>query len=146
MAVWAQAYRIRFMSNGAAYKVEEVGVFRLEREPRDNLSTGDVGYIFAGIKTVSDTKIGDTITLDSAPAPEPLSGFKDVKPVVFSSIYPIASDDYQSLTDSLAKYKLNDAALVYQKDSSAALGMGVAHIAAAGRAHVGNGRFTVVEP
>lgn len=116
--------RIRFMSNGATYKAEEVGVFRLEREPRDSLSAGDVGYIFAGIKTVSDTKIGDTITLDSAPAPEPLSGFKDVKPVVFSSIYPIASDDYQSLTDSLAKYKLNDAALVYQKDSSAALGMG----------------------
>ena len=116
--------RIRFMSNGATYKVEEVGVFRLERERRDSLSAGDVGYIVAGIKTVSDTKIGDTITLDSAPAPEPLSGFKDVKPVVFSSIYPIASDDYQSLTDSLAKYKLNDAALVYQKDSSAALGMG----------------------
>jgi GTP-binding protein LepA len=116
--------RIRFMSNRASYKVEEVGVFRLEREPRDCLSVGDVGYIIAGIKTVSDTKIGDTITLDSAPAPEPLSGFKDVKPVVFSSIYPIASDDYQSLTDSLAKYKLNDAALDYQKDSSVALGMG----------------------
>ncbi|MCP4668918.1 MAG: elongation factor 4, partial [Deltaproteobacteria bacterium] len=116
--------RIRFMSNGATYKVEEVGVFRLEREAKERLFAGDVGYIVAGIKTVSDTKIGDTITLDAAPAPAPLSGFKDVKPVVFSSIYPVASDDYPSLTDSLAKYKLNDAALVYQKDSSAALGMG----------------------
>jgi len=116
--------RIRLMSNDATYKVEEVGVFRLEREQKDSLSAGDVGYIIAGIKTVSDTKIGDTITLDSDPAPEPLSGFKDIKPVVFSSIYPIASDGYQSLADSLEKYKLNDAALDFQKDSSAALGMG----------------------
>lgn len=116
--------RIRLMSNGATHKVEEVGIFRLKRKPKDSLSAGDVGYIIAGIKTVSDTKIGDTVTLDSNPAPEPLSGFKDIKPVVFSSIYPIASDDYQSLTDSLEKYKLNDAALVFQKDSSAALGMG----------------------
>jgi len=116
--------RIRLMSNAAAYKVEEVGIFRLEREPKGSLSAGDVGYIIAGIKTVSDTRIGDTITLDSDPAPEPLSGFKDVKPVVFSSIYSIASDDYPALTDSLEKYKLNDAALVFQKDSSAALGIG----------------------
>ena len=115
---------IRLMSNGATYKVEEVGIFRLEREPKDYLSAGDVGYMIAGIKTVGDTKIGDTITLDSDPSSEPLSGFKDVKPVVFSSIYPVASDDYQSLTDSLEKYKLNDAALDFQKDSSAALGMG----------------------
>ena len=83
-----------------------------------------MGYVISGIKTVSDTRIGDTITLDAHPAPEPLPGFKEVKPVVFSSIYPIASDDYQSLLDSLEKYKLNDAALVYQKDSSAALGQG----------------------
>jgi GTP-binding protein LepA len=83
-----------------------------------------VGYIIAGIKTVSDTRIGDTITLEENPAPEPLAGFKDVKPVVFSSIYPIAADDYLSLKDALEKYKLNDAALVYQKDSSAALGQG----------------------
>ncbi len=116
--------RIRLMSNGATYKVEEVGVFRLEREPKDHLSAGDVGYIIAGIKTVRDTRIGDTITLDTDPAPKPLPGFKDVKPVVFSSVYPVSSDDYPSLTDALEKYKLNDAALVFQKDSSAALGMG----------------------
>jgi len=115
---------IRFMSNDAHYRVEEVGVFRLDRESREILAAGDVGYIISGIKTVSDTRIGDTITLDDRPAGEALPGFKEVKPVVFSSIYPIASDDYQSLLDSLEKYKLNDAALIYQKDSSSALGQG----------------------
>jgi len=115
---------IRLMSSGATYKVEEVGIFRLSKEPKKSLSAGEVGYILAGIKTVSVTKIGDTITLDSKPAANPLPGFKEIKPVVFSSIYPVASDDYQSLVDALEKYKLNDAALVYQKDSSAALGIG----------------------
>lgn len=115
---------IRPMSMGATYKVEEVGIFRLKLESVKELSAGMVGYIIAGIKTVSDTRIGDTITLEANPALEPLPGFKEVKPVVFSSIYPISSDDYQSLAESLEKYKLNDAALVYQKDSSAALGQG----------------------
>ncbi len=113
-----------FMSTGAAHKVEEVGLFRFSREPQKELSAGSVGYVIAGIKTVADIRIGDTMTLESNPAPSPLSGFKDVKPVVFSSIYPISSDEYPSLVDSLEKYKLNDAALVYQKDSSAALGQG----------------------
>jgi GTP-binding protein LepA len=115
---------IRLMYNGTTYKVEEVGVFRLVREPKKELTAGMVGYIIAGIKTVSDTRIGDTITLDNNPVVAPLPGFVEVKPVVFSSIYPIASDDYPSLAEALEKYKLNDAALVYQKDSSAALGQG----------------------
>ena len=115
---------IRMMSNSAVYRVEEVGLFRLQRERRHLLSAGEVGYIISGIKTVSDTRIGDTITLDTDPAPAPLPGFREAKPVVFSSIYPIASDEYQDLTDSLEKYKLNDAALTYEKDSSAALGQG----------------------
>ncbi len=115
---------IRFMSNGAVYKVEEVGFFRIQREPRPALSAGEVGYIISGIKTVSDTSIGDTVTLDTRPAPAPLPGFREVKPVVFSSIYPIASDEYLDLADALEKYKLNDAALTYQKDTSAALGQG----------------------
>ncbi len=119
-----QGDTIRLMSQGTTYRVEEVGVFRLNREPQKELTAGMVGYIIAGIKTVSDTRIGETITLDTRPAPEPLPGFKDVKPVVFSSIYPIASDDYPSLLEALEKYKLNDASLVYQKDSSAALGQG----------------------
>jgi GTP-binding protein LepA len=115
---------IRLMSTNSTYKVEEVGTFLLTRVPREEITAGMVGYIIAGIKTVSDTRIGDTITLDRDPVPEPLPGFKDVKPVVFSSIYPIAADDYQTLAEALEKYKLNDAALVYTKDSSAALGQG----------------------
>lgn len=115
---------IRLMSNGATHKVEEVGFFRITREPKKQLAAGEVGYIIAGIKNLADTRVGDTITLDSNPVDQPLPGFKEVKPVVFSSIYPISSDDYQSLVDSLEKYKLNDASLIYQKDSSVALGQG----------------------
>jgi len=115
---------IRLMHNRTTYKVEETGIFRLQREPRPELVAGMVGYLIAGIKTVSDIRIGDTITLEAQPAPRPLPGFKEVKPVVFASIYPVSNDDYQDLADALEKYKLNDAALVYQKDSSAALGQG----------------------
>jgi len=116
--------QIRLMYNNTTHKVEETGVFRLTREPRKELSAGMVGYLIAGIKTVADTRIGDTVTLEARPAAEPLPGFKEVKPVVFASIYPVSNDDYQDLADSLEKYKLNDASLVYQRDSSAALGQG----------------------
>ena len=115
---------IRLMSMDTPYKVEEVGSFHLSRKPQKELVAGEVGYIIAGIKTVSDTRIGDTITLDANPTSEALPGFKEVKPMVYSSLYPIAFDDYHALTQALEKYKLNDAALVYQKDSSAALGHG----------------------
>jgi GTP-binding protein LepA len=116
--------QIRLMYNNTTHKVEETGIFRLTREPRKELSAGMVGYLIAGIKTVADTRIGDTVTLEARPAAEPLPGFKEVKPVVFASIYPVSNDDYQDLADSLEKYKLNDASLVYQRDSSAALGQG----------------------
>ena len=115
---------IRLMSNNATYRVEEVGIFRLKRQPKKHLSSGEVGYIIAGIKTISDVRVGDTITLDSHPADAPLPGFRDVKPVVFSSMYPVSSEDYIGLAEALEKYTLNDAALVFQKDSSAALGLG----------------------
>ena len=115
---------IRLMSNSATYKVEEVGIFRLKKESKKHLSYGEVGYIIAGIKTISDVRVGDTITLDSHPIATPLPGFKDVKPVVFSSMYPVSSEDYIGLAEALEKYTLNDAALVFQKDSSAALGLG----------------------
>jgi GTP-binding protein LepA len=115
---------IRFMSEGSTHKVEEVGRFALTRDKKNTLSAGDVGYIIAGVKTVSDVRIGDTITHDERPAEHALPGFKEIKPVVFSSIYPISSEDYGDLTVALEKYKLNDAALVYQKDSSVALGLG----------------------
>ncbi len=115
---------IRFMYNNAVWRVEEVGRFGLTREKRDQLSAGEVGYIIAGVKTVSSVSIGDTITLDERPCEAPLPGFKEVKPVVFASIYPIASDDYENVAEAVEKYKLNDAAFVYEKDSSAALGQG----------------------
>ncbi|HET6488425.1 MAG TPA: translation elongation factor 4 [Syntrophales bacterium] len=115
---------IRFMHNGSTYKVEEVGCFGIARTKKDTLSAGDVGYIIAGVKTVADVHIGDTITHDDRPTDKAQPGFKEIKPVVFSSIYPISSDDYEDLAVSLEKYKLNDAALVYQKDSSVALGLG----------------------
>ena len=115
---------IRLMSTGSTYNVEEVGCPRLYQVPKKELVAGEVGYIIAGIKAVSDTRIGDTITLDKKPAHALLPGFKEVKPMVFSSLYPVVSNDYQMLTQALEKYKLNDAALVYQKDSSAALGHG----------------------
>ena len=115
---------IRFVSTGTTYKVDEVGGFSLGRVKRDQLSAGEVGYMIAGVKTVSDVHIGDTITLDPYPCEKPLPGFKEFKPVVFSSIYPIASDDYEDLAVALEKYTLNDAAFTYQKDSSLALGQG----------------------
>jgi GTP-binding protein LepA len=115
---------ICLMSTNARYKVEEVGIFHLTRQSRPSLSAGEVGYIIAGIKAVRDTRIGDTVTLADRRADTPLPGFKKAKPVVFSSIYPISSEDYPSLAEALDKYVLNDAALTFQKDSSAALGMG----------------------
>ena len=115
---------ITFMSNNAVHKVEEVGIFQLRRVPAAELSAGQVGYLTAGIKTISDTRCGDTITLKERPCAEPLPGFKEAKPVVFSSIYPVAADDYEELATALEKLKLNDAAIVYEKDTSVALGFG----------------------
>jgi GTP-binding protein LepA len=115
---------IRFWSNGACNRVEETGIFLIERQPRKMLRAGEVGYIIAGIKTVSDTRIGDTVTLDDRPCLQPLKGFKLVKPVVFSSFYPISSDDYEELAEALEKLKLNDASLTFEKDHSEALGHG----------------------
>lgn len=115
---------VKFMSNNASYKIEEIGVFQIVRVPKKELRAGEVGYMIAGIKTVSDTSCGDTITHAKTPCAEPVAGFRDPTPVVFSSIYPIASDDYGELTTALEKLKLNDASLIYEKDTSAALGFG----------------------
>ena len=115
---------IRLMSSGAEYKVEQVGLFKIKYEETSALEAGDVGYIIAGMKTVADVRVGDTVTSASNPAKEPLPGFKEVKPVVFSSIYPIDSNDYEELKESMEKLKLNDASLVYEKDNSLALGNG----------------------
>ena len=115
---------IRMMNSKSEYKLENVGIFKIKYEDTGMLEAGDVGYIIAGIKTVSDVSVGDTITLASDPADSPLGGFKEVKPVVYSSIYPIDSNDYEELRDSMEKLKLNDASLIYEKDNSVALGNG----------------------
>ena len=115
---------IKMMSTNTEYKVEQCGIFKTEYEETDCLEAGDVGYIISGLKTVSDVKVGDTITSVSDPIEKPLAGFKEVKPVVYSSIYPMDSNDYEELKDSMEKLKLNDASLVYEKDNSLALGNG----------------------
>lgn len=123
--VLKEGQTVRFMHSGSDYKIEETGIFRLrlERKP-EGLHSGDVGYLIAGIKTISDVRVGDTVTLAENPASAPLKGFKEVKPVVFSSIYPVDASDYEELLSAIEKLKLNDASLVYEKDSSAALGFG----------------------
>ncbi|MBC8432030.1 MAG: elongation factor 4 [Desulfobacterales bacterium] len=115
---------ITFMSNNIPHKVEEVGIFQIVRVPQKQLLAGQVGYLIAGIKTVSDTRCGDTITLRDRPCSAPMPGFKEAKPVVFSSIYPVATDGYEELAVGLEKLKLNDASLIYEKDTSVALGFG----------------------
>ena len=115
---------IRMMASGADYKVEQIGIFKINYEETGVLEAGDVGYIISGVKTVSDVKVGDTITLSSEPVEQPLPGFKEVKPVVYSSIYPMDSNDYEELKTSMEKLKLNDASLIYEKDNSLALGNG----------------------
>ena len=119
-----EGMEIRLMSCNADYKVEETGLFRIKLEKQKSLSAGDVGYIIAGIKNISDIRIGDTVTGKIKPADKPLAGFKEVKPVVYSSIYPIDSNDYNELLTAIEKLKLNDASLIYEKDSSTALGFG----------------------
>jgi GTP-binding protein LepA len=116
--------KIRFMSNGAEYEVETAGVFKLALVETDGLGAGDVGYFIAGVKTVGDVRVGDTVTGAENPCAGALPGFREIKPVVFSSIYPVDSNDYEELKASIEKLKLNDASLVYEKDSSAALGFG----------------------
>ena len=115
---------IRFMHSDAVYKVEDCGIFQLQLVSKGELHAGDVGYFIAGIKTISDIRVGDTVTSVKNPASEPLAGFKEVKPVVFSSIYPVDSNDYEELQEAIERLKLNDASLVYEKDNSAALGFG----------------------
>jgi GTP-binding protein LepA len=116
--------RIRLMHSKREYEVEELGTLHLVRQKGDRLSAGAVGYVIAGVKVISDIAIGDTITDARHPAAEPIPGYRPAKPVVFSSIYPVSTDEYEDLTRALEKLSLNDASLTYQKDSSTALGFG----------------------
>lgn len=116
--------RMRFMSNMKEYDAEEIGVLRLNMQPVDELTAGDVGYIIGSVKDVHDTRVGDTITTANRPADSPIKGFREVKPMVFSGVYPTDADDFEDLRTSLEKLQLNDAALTYEPETSAALGFG----------------------
>ena len=115
---------MEFMSNKRRYDAEEIGTLRLGREKVDKLSAGDVGYIIGSVKDVQDTRVGDTITTEKNGATEPIPGFKEVKPMVFSGIYPTDTDDFEDLRSALDRLQLNDASLTYEPETSAALGYG----------------------
>ncbi|MGT2811683.1 translation elongation factor 4 [Streptococcus minor] len=115
---------IQMMSNGKTFDVTEVGIFTPKAMGRDVLATGDVGYIAASIKTVADTRVGDTITLANNPAVAPLSGYKQMNPMVFAGLYPIESNKYNDLREALEKLQLNDASLQFEPETSQALGFG----------------------
>ena len=116
--------RIKFFSTEKSHEVDEVGFLRLAQFPQEELRAGEVGYFFASIKEVADTKIGDTVTHSGNPAKEPLGGFVDVKPMVFSGLYPAVAEEFSELRESLEKLRLNDSSLSYTPESSSALGFG----------------------
>jgi GTP-binding protein LepA len=115
---------VKFVATGKEYHADEIGVLRLKPQPKQELSAGDVGYIISGIKTSREVKVGDTITHVSKSCDKAIEGFEDVKPMVFAGIYPVDADDYEDLRASMEKLQLNDASLVFEPESSAALGFG----------------------
>ena len=116
--------RIKFIATGKEYNADEVGALKLKQEPRQRVETGDVGYLITGIKEAKEVQVGDTITLAASPTDSPIDGFEEVKPMVFAGIYPVDTEDYEELRNSMEKLQLNDASLVFQPESSAALGFG----------------------
>ena len=116
--------RVKFMATGKEYGADEIGVLGLDLTPKTNLSAGDVGYIISGIKNAKEVKVGDTLTLQANPCQDAVQGFEDVKPMVFAGIYPVDTEDYEELRASMEKLQLNDASLVFEPESSAALGFG----------------------
>jgi len=116
--------KVKFVNTGAFYNADEVGVLRLKPEPREELSTGDVGYIISGIKSAKEVKVGDTITHFDRPCAEGIHGFEEVKPMVFAGIYPVDTEDFEELRYSMEKLQLNDASLTWEPESSLALGFG----------------------
>ena len=116
--------KVKFFHTGREYEAEEIGILKMDYHPTDELKAGNVGYIVSGIKNSREVKVGDTITHVDNPCKEPIEGFKNVKPMVFAGIYPVDSDDYELLRDSLEKLQLNDASLVFEPENSLALGFG----------------------
>lgn len=115
---------VQFMATGKKYFADEIGALKLQQQPKKILSTGEVGYIISGIKDAREVKVGDTITRTDEPAQEAIQGFEDVKPMVFAGIYPVDTEDYEELRNSMEKLQLNDASLTFEPESSAALGFG----------------------
>jgi GTP-binding protein LepA len=115
---------IKFMATGKSYFADEVGTLKLKQQPKDVIKTGDVGYLITGIKEAKEVKVGDTITDSKNPTVNMIEGFEDVKPMVFAGIYPVDTEDYEELRNSMEKLQLNDASLVFIPESSAALGFG----------------------
>ncbi|MEG1615671.1 MAG: translation elongation factor 4 [Bacteroidales bacterium] len=116
--------KVKFVATGKEYEADEIGILKLDMDPRKELRTGDVGYIISGIKTSKEVKVGDTITHQARPCEKGIDGFEEVKPMVFAGIYPIESEDFENLRASLEKLQLNDASLTFQPESSLALGFG----------------------
>ncbi|MBT7459267.1 MAG: elongation factor 4 [Flavobacteriaceae bacterium] len=116
--------RIKFIATNKEYNADEVGALKLKQEPKKSVETGDVGYLITGIKEAKEVQVGDTITLAAHPTDTPIEGFEEVKPMVFAGIYPVDTEDYEELRNSMEKLQLNDASLVFQPESSAALGFG----------------------
>ena len=116
--------RVKFVATNKDYIAEEVGTLKLTQKPKDVIKTGDVGYIISGIKEAREVKVGDTITHRDNPSKEPIKGFEEVKPMVFAGIYPVDTDEYEELRESMHKLQLNDASIVFEPESSAALGFG----------------------
>lgn len=115
---------VKFVSTGKEYHADEIGILKLDMQPRETLSAGNVGYIISGIKTSREVRVGDTITQVSNPCKEAIDGFQEVRPMVFAGVYPIETEDFENLRASLEKLQLNDASLTFQPESSAALGFG----------------------
>lgn len=115
---------VKFFATGKEYEADEIGVLQMRQVPKQELSAGNVGYIISGIKTAKEVKVGDTITHVDRPCDKPVEGFENVKPMVFAGVYPVSADDYEELRASLEKLQLNDASLVWEPESSAALGFG----------------------
>lgn len=115
---------VKFVSTGKEYHADEIGVLKLDMSPRNELSAGNVGYIISGIKTSREVRVGDTITHVARPCEAAIDGFEEVKPMVFAGVYPIETEDFENLRNSLEKLQLNDASLTFQPESSAALGFG----------------------
>ncbi|MFA5737886.1 MAG: translation elongation factor 4 [Bacteroidales bacterium] len=119
-----QGDKVKFFNTGKEYDADEVGILRMKMYPRQEIGTGDVGYIISGIKTVSEVKVGDTITHVAVPCRQAIAGFEEVKPMVFAGLYPVDTDGYEDLRSALEKLRLNDASLTFEPESSLALGFG----------------------